>query len=516
MLLKIKAVEGHRLSPYLYMQFAEPLGTADSSIDAAWDFPNGRWQPATLAFLKELAPPMLRWGGSFASYYHWHEGVGANRVPMHNLCWDGVYLNQVGTDELAQLAKEIGSELLFCVNFEAEGRKSWANPKPGVNRSGTAEEAADWVRYCNDPDDSLRRKNGFSEPYNVRYWQLGNETGYQPPCFSEPGTSSSQNCERARRFIDKMNEADSSIQYIVWGDGPNQAWRERSRAGLKCDWAEDICQATGEYSPLVAFHNHFGLGDEFAGLWGGEYRKDSERTWELLLKAVGEFDERLQYMRRSVEPFGLKLAITEAHLAVNGRQSGRLFSSWASGVATALCANILQRNGDIVEIATLADFMGNNWQSNAVILPTPAWFPGAKPYFMPAGSVMQLFSHHLGEHAIDVIAPDEIDVAGSIEGDKAILHIVNKSRTKAQVLDLPDAVCIDAWEISADSTEEVGELNMDAFSPRRFTVENGRYTLPAAGVAVLEIKLSSDFLNNPKQHTKSEVQNEGQQKIHAH
>ena len=25
------------LSPYLYMQFAEPLGNADSSVDAAWD-----------------------------------------------------------------------------------------------------------------------------------------------------------------------------------------------------------------------------------------------------------------------------------------------------------------------------------------------------------------------------------------------------------------------------------------------------------------------------------------------
>ena len=96
----------YRLSPYLFMQFAEPLGTTDTSIDAAWDFMAGRWQPRAMEIVKRLAPPMLRWGGCFASYYHWKEGVGPKRIPMHNLCWDGIYLNQVGTAELADLAKD--------------------------------------------------------------------------------------------------------------------------------------------------------------------------------------------------------------------------------------------------------------------------------------------------------------------------------------------------------------------------------------------------------------------------
>ena len=32
------------LSPYLYMQFMEPLGVTDSSVDAAWDFGADRWR----------------------------------------------------------------------------------------------------------------------------------------------------------------------------------------------------------------------------------------------------------------------------------------------------------------------------------------------------------------------------------------------------------------------------------------------------------------------------------------
>ena len=146
----------YKLSPHLFMQFAEPLGIADSSIDAAWDFKKNCWQPEVVKILQELAPPMIRWGGCFASYYHWKEGVGPKRIPMHNICWDGIYLNQVGTAELAQLAKDTGAELLLNVNFLSEGQKKWMEPVPGDNRIGTAEEAAEWIRYCNDPDDKLR------------------------------------------------------------------------------------------------------------------------------------------------------------------------------------------------------------------------------------------------------------------------------------------------------------------------------------------------------------------------
>ena len=36
-----------------------------------------------------------------------------------------------------------------------------------------------WVEYCNGTHDTyyanLRRQNGHPEPYNVKYWALGNE-----------------------------------------------------------------------------------------------------------------------------------------------------------------------------------------------------------------------------------------------------------------------------------------------------------------------------------------------------
>src|SRR3546814_6794784 len=67
---------GFALSPYLYMQFMEPLGTTDGSVEASWDHLAQRWHPDLVAATRALAPPMLRWGGLLSAYYRWREGVG--------------------------------------------------------------------------------------------------------------------------------------------------------------------------------------------------------------------------------------------------------------------------------------------------------------------------------------------------------------------------------------------------------------------------------------------------------
>ena len=58
------------LSPYLYMQFMEPLGTTDSSVEAGWDFARAAWRDDFVAATRELRPSLIRWpGGILSSYY---------------------------------------------------------------------------------------------------------------------------------------------------------------------------------------------------------------------------------------------------------------------------------------------------------------------------------------------------------------------------------------------------------------------------------------------------------------
>src|SRR4030042_1809742 len=72
------------LSPWLYMQFMEPLGVTDSSVEAAWDHQTDSWRGDVIQVVKELAPGMIRWGGIFSSYYRWKEAIGPRdkRKPM--------------------------------------------------------------------------------------------------------------------------------------------------------------------------------------------------------------------------------------------------------------------------------------------------------------------------------------------------------------------------------------------------------------------------------------------------
>src|SRR5437588_820342 len=107
------------LSPYLYMQFMEPLGVTDSSVEAAWDYGRDDWRKDFVETTKDLAPGMMRFGGLFSRYYKWHEGVGpVDRRPwMRNYVWGGKESNRVGTAEFVDFCHRTGAEPMYCVNF---------------------------------------------------------------------------------------------------------------------------------------------------------------------------------------------------------------------------------------------------------------------------------------------------------------------------------------------------------------------------------------------------------------
>src|SRR2546429_3955562 len=77
------------LSPHLYMQFMEPLGTTDSSVEAAWSYDAENWRKDFVDASKDLAPDVMRYGGLLSRYYKWREGVGPveGRPMMRNYLW---------------------------------------------------------------------------------------------------------------------------------------------------------------------------------------------------------------------------------------------------------------------------------------------------------------------------------------------------------------------------------------------------------------------------------------------
>ena len=479
MKVQIDMTPKHSISPYLFMQFAEPLGTADSSVDAGWDYLENQWHPKLISKIRELGPGMIRWGGCFASYYHWREAVGPreSRIPMHNLCWDGIYSNQVGTGEFVELCRLVNAEPLLVVNMESDGRMHWAYPKPGMDRLGTATEAADWVRYANDPDDALRVSHGIKEPYNIQWWQIGNETSYDKFGFD---------CETAAiktlEFGRAMHAADPDIHLLAWGDS---------------GWAPHMCEVAGEEISHIAFHHHFNSGLPDSPLFGTEYRKDPDLTWEHMMHTYKSLEAMIAKMREQVKPYGKRLAMTEGHYSLRGRNRCEVLSSWGAGVSYARCLTVIEKAADILDIATLADFFGNRWQVNALMLPTP--IRDGNAYLQPVGEVMKLFSHHIGSHTLDCSILDNdgtpVDAVASIseDGKTVYLHLVNTNRTTSRKIELvipgQTITAVKAFEIEHDSAEEITQLTPELFWPEEKKVSGSTYSLPAAGVAALEISL---------------------------
>ncbi|UCG57203.1 MAG: twin-arginine translocation signal domain-containing protein [Phycisphaerales bacterium] len=463
------------LSPYLYMQFMEPLGTTDGSVAAAWDFGRDCWREDVVEVTKKLSPTLIRWGGCFISYYRWKEGVGPRdqRKPMLNMCWGGIETNQVGTGEFVDFCRQVGAEPLPCVNFESDGREYWQRSPKGDIRSAGPEEAAEWVRYCNAPDSKERRSHGVNEPYNVRLWQIGNETSYDRNAFD---------CETAARrtvaFAKAMRQQDPTIELIGWGDS---------------GWARRMLEIAGEHLQYIAFHHMFNPDRGLANspLRGIEYRKDPAWTWERLMNAANVHEARIKWMREQVGNNPTPLALTECHFALPGRNRCEVLSTWAAGVANARLLNVHERHGDRLKIATLADFCGTRWQVNAVMIPVP----GGRSYMMPVALVMSLYRHHSGSKAVKVTtAPGDLDVTASRTGDRIYLHVVNTNRDRPVTTQLQvNGKAISSgriFELAADPEFEVIETQPNEIVPvEKGLPTTGRWTFPAASVSSVELSV---------------------------
>jgi alpha-L-arabinofuranosidase len=170
------------ISPNLYGHFAENLGGV--IYDGIWVGPNSKVpnvdgiRKELIDEMRKIKAPVVRFpGGCFADSYDWHDGIGpTEKRPRRTNFWaEGESSaapanhrydpNEFGTNEFAHFCKLIGSEPYLAANL----------------RSLPAEEFYRWVEYCNSPAGSttladVRAAAGFKEPFNVRFWGVGNES----------------------------------------------------------------------------------------------------------------------------------------------------------------------------------------------------------------------------------------------------------------------------------------------------------------------------------------------------
>ena len=216
-----------KVDPNIYGAFLEPIrnvvyGTIYDPASPLADT-NG-FRKDFVQLVKDLHIPVVRWpGGNFVSGYNWEDGIGpkAQRPARLDLAWNQVDHNQMGTDEYVELCRLLGAENFICIN----------------GGLGTVDDARHWIEYCNYQQGTyysdLRRKYGNEQPFNVRYWSLGNE-------IDGPWQLGQKNAEDYCKFAFEaakiMRLVDRNIKFIACGASnykPDNYW---------IDWNDYVLQ----------------------------------------------------------------------------------------------------------------------------------------------------------------------------------------------------------------------------------------------------------------------------------
>jgi alpha-N-arabinofuranosidase len=213
------------ISPNIYGHFLEHIGGV--IYDGVWvgensKIPNvGGIRKDLIDEMRKIKAPVIRYpGGCFADSYDWRDGVGpADKRPRRTNFWNNedetsgapashrYESNRFGTDEFMRLCRAIGCQPYLAANV----------------RSLPAEAFYRWVEYCNSPAGSTtlaeeRAATASGQPYDVRYWGVGNES------WGCGGNFTAQEyAVQFRRYTSWVPEYGQSLSFIA--SGPNSdAW----------------------------------------------------------------------------------------------------------------------------------------------------------------------------------------------------------------------------------------------------------------------------------------------------
>ena len=280
----------------------------------------------SLDLLKSLNAPFYRWpGGNFVSGYDWKDGIGDRdeRQSKRNLEYCGLESDFENEDErLANDIIKIGS-LGFYGAFEPNDygldefimmcRYLNAEPNIVVNSGlGNALDAADEVEYCNTTNTEYGNKRVEKEPYNVKYWSIGNEMNGSWQLGNVP---INEYIVRHNEFYSKMKEVDNTIKIIGVGDNHS-------------NWSKDMLNNT----EMDYISEHF---------YAERDEKDSITHIRSLQKQA---EYRIDNHRKLNKP-NVYMSIDE-YAYMNAECSTRL----KDGMGVALCLNEFIKNADVVKI----------------------------------------------------------------------------------------------------------------------------------------------------------------------
>jgi alpha-N-arabinofuranosidase len=361
------------ISPNIYGQFTEHIGGV--IYDGVWVGEKSKIRNTygirsqLVDMMKQIHVPVIRWpGGCFADSYDWKDGIGeASKRPRRTNFWevdpDALRLhdkgpqifesNQFGTNEFMRFCKLTGAQPYVAANL----------------RSLPALDFDHWVEYCNSPTGSttladVRAAAGFPEPFNVRYWGVGNESWGCGGNFTPEAYAS-----EFRRYSDWIPRYGLDLQLIGSGPSDNDVdWTHRFFQQIYSDPAYKNPSFTGWSVHHYAWNLSRGKTQDWIAGKGDALQFDSVDWYELLRECdrmeqiihdqwamMGQYDAQHQ-VKLVVDEYGPwyreGTELDPTHLF--GQQI-----TLRDALGTALTLDTFNRNPEKVSMAACAQLINN-------------------------------------------------------------------------------------------------------------------------------------------------------------
>lgn len=382
--------------------------------------------------VRQMGVPIIRYpGGNFVSGYNWLDGVGPkeSRPRVLDKAWNSIDTNQFGTNEFMAWCKAVGAEPLMGLNLG----------------TGTAEEAAALVEYCNSDQGTkwseLRRKHGFAEPYGVKRWCLGNEMDGPWQIGHMTATEYGLKAQDAAR---QMRYVDPSLQLIACGSsGPFMP--------TYLEWDREVLEQCYDYVDGLSLHRYFTNGPQETG-------GDSAKFLAMNLSMERQIDETIAVCdlvrghKRS--PKRLWLSFDEWNVwyrarsgdATNGhRQEAPHLLEEVYNLEDALLVggllNSLLRHADRVKVACLAQLINviaPIMTNSGGLLRQTIYYPYKWALQYARGAVLDLLVESPTYEVSNMGQVPYVDVAGtmSAQDGKVAIFALNRDLSKARVVEI--------------------------------------------------------------------------------
>ena len=507
------------ISPEIYGHFTENLGGV--VYDGIWVGPDSKIpnthgiRKALTDALQKIKSPVIRWpGGCFADSYDWKDGIGpvAKRPRRSNL-WGSYSIlkdkgnipqkydpNQFGTNEFVEFCRLAGSQPYLAANL----------------RSLPALDFYQWVEYCNSPAGTttfadIRAAGGSKDPFNVRFWGVGNESW---GCGGD--MTATEYSTEFRKFVAEFPQFGPELSFVASGPNDNeykwtreflQGMLQKGPNGLHNIWGLSLHYYSWNLSRGRTKDWDEGKGDavKFEPVDWYELMREGDKLEEFIhghWQVLNEFDpkKRIKLVVDEWGPWyrpGSEIAPT--HLL------GQMITQ-RDAVMSAATLDIFNRNPDKVGMANCAQLINN--------LNCLYFADGDKFAKTPVYHVFEMYAAHQGAQAVRAeffspsISYDRDGQSASFWGLKGSASLRDKNLTISVVN--PDvsqpreaeihlrgaeassgqAAILATQDIHAHNTFESPDMvksRSETWSPSGSTV---KFTFPPASVTVLQLKLA--------------------------